>query len=58
MTLKDGEENTLTLLKTVPVDDKPAALEGFVGRVPAGYRLFPVQALAEVQFDHFRISAL
>ena len=51
VTLKDGEEETLTLLKNVTLGDKPATLEGLLGRVPAGYKLFPPHTLAEVQFS-------
>ena len=55
--LKDGEEQTLTLLRTLPMDGKPATLEGFVGRVPAGYKLFPVHTVAEIQFDDAKEEA-
>ena len=33
------------------LDGKAAVLEGFVGRVPAGYKLFPVHVIEEIQFD-------
>ena len=55
--LKDGEEQTLTLLRTVPLDGKTATLEGFVGRVPAGYKLFPVHTVAEIVFDEGKEEA-
>lgn len=55
--LKDGEEQTLTLLRTVPLDGKTATLEGFVGRVPAGYKLFPTHTVAEIQFDEGKEEA-
>ena len=48
--LKDGGEETLTLLTKPVLDGKPAALEGLLGRVPAGYKLFPVHTIAEVEF--------
>jgi hypothetical protein len=51
VSLKDGGEETLTLLETVPFEGKQARLLGFVGRVPAGYELFPVSAVAEITFD-------
>jgi hypothetical protein len=51
VTLKDGEEHTLTLLKATTIDGRPAALEGFLGKVRGGYRLFPVHTLTEVQLD-------
>jgi hypothetical protein len=51
VTSKDGEEQTLTLLKTITLDDKQAILEGFLGRVPAGYKLFPPHTISEIQFE-------
>jgi hypothetical protein len=47
--LKDGEE-TLTLITKPVLDGKPATVEGLLGRVPAGYKLFPVHTIAEVEF--------
>ena len=51
VTRKDGEEETLTLRETMPYEGKEARLLGFVGRVPVGYKLFPVSAIAEITFD-------
>jgi hypothetical protein len=51
VTLKDGNEETLTLLRTVMLDDKPAALEGFVGKIPGGYKLFPLVTISKIDFD-------
>lgn len=51
ITMKDGEEQTLALLRTIPLDDKQAVLEGFLGRVPAGYKLFPVHTIGDIEFD-------
>jgi hypothetical protein len=51
VTLKDGEEETLTLLPKGMIDGKEAVLEGLLGRVPAGFKLFPMHTIAEVQFD-------
>jgi hypothetical protein len=52
VTLKSGKEHTLTLLTTTnPEDGKPAQLEGLLGRVPGGYKLFPAHTILEVQFD-------
>lgn len=52
LTMKDGEESTLSLLKTVPLDDnKTMVLEGFLGRVPAGYKLFPPHTVTDIVFD-------
>jgi hypothetical protein len=50
VTWDTGEEQTLTLLPTVTLDGQPAALEGLVARVPAGYKLFPVHTITEVRF--------
>jgi hypothetical protein len=51
VTLKDAEEETYTLLPKITHDGKPATLEGFVGRVGFGYKLFPPHTIAEIQFD-------
>jgi hypothetical protein len=55
VTTKDGEDQTYTLLKTATIDDKPATLEGLVGKVRGGYKLFPASTFAsmhlDVQFD-------
>lgn len=51
VTLKDGETETYVLLKSAMLDGKPAQLQGLVGRVPAGYRLFPLHTVAELTFD-------
>lgn len=51
VTLKDGNEKTLTLLQAVTLDGKPATLEGLLGRVPAGYKLFPIHTIGEVEFE-------
>ncbi|HWG43947.1 MAG TPA: hypothetical protein VN688_14310 [Gemmataceae bacterium] len=51
VTLKDGGDETLTLLETIPFEGKQARLLGFVGRVPVGYKLFPSSAIAEITFD-------
>jgi hypothetical protein len=50
VTLKDGGVETLTLIAKPNLDGKPATLEGLLGRVPAGYKLFPVHTIAEVEF--------
>jgi hypothetical protein len=54
VTLKDGNSDTLTLLKNVSVDDKQATLIGLIGRVPAGYKLFPVHTCTEIHFDELK----
>lgn len=51
ITTKDGEETALTLLKTIDLDGKPAVLEGLIGRIPGGYRLFPIHTISDIQFD-------
>jgi hypothetical protein len=51
LSLKNGDEHTLTLLRTVSLDGRPAALQGLVGIVPAGYQEFPIHTVAEVRFD-------
>ncbi len=51
VTLKDGTEETLTLLRAVTLDGKPAEVVGLLGRVPAGYKLFPIHTFSEVVFE-------
>jgi hypothetical protein len=48
VTFKDGGEQTLTLLASVTLDGKPAVLEGLLGEVPAGFKLFPVHTVGEL----------
>jgi hypothetical protein len=49
VTLKDGTNMSTTLLQNVMIDDKPALLIGFLGDVPAGWKLFPVHTVADFQ---------
>jgi hypothetical protein len=35
----------------VTIDGRDAVLEGLMGRVPAGYKLFPMHTIGEVQFE-------
>ncbi len=52
VTLKDGKDGmtlSTTLLCNVTIDDKPALLLGFVGDVPAGWKLFPVHTVSDFQ---------
>jgi hypothetical protein len=51
VTMKAGGDETLTLLQKIPYEGSQASLIGLVGRVPAGYKLFPVAAIAEITFD-------
>lgn len=48
---KDGEEETLTLLRTIPHEGGMATLEGLLGRVATGYKLFPPHTFTEIVFD-------
>jgi hypothetical protein len=51
VTTKDGEEQTYTLLKTATIDGKPATLEGLVGTIRGGYKLYPASTLSEMHLD-------
>jgi hypothetical protein len=51
VTMKAGGDETLTLLHNISYEGGQASLVGLVGRVPAGYKLFPVAAIAEITFD-------
>ncbi len=47
-----GDKEKLTLLDATQLEgNTKAVLVGLVGRVPAGYRLFPASIIAEVRFD-------
>jgi hypothetical protein len=51
VTMKDGEETTYTLLNKATIDGKEATLEGLVGKVRGGYKLFPARTLASMRLD-------
>jgi hypothetical protein len=51
VTMKDGEEQTYTLLKAATIDGKEATLEGLVGKVRGGYKFFPEATLADMHLD-------
>lgn len=51
VTLKDGTEQTLSLLGSMPLDGKNAILEGLVGTIAAGYKLFPIHTVGEVSLE-------
>ncbi len=46
---KDGMDLSVSLLASFPIDGKPATLLGFVGTVPAGYRLFPIHTISQFE---------
>lgn len=48
---KGADDETERVLPTVMIDGKEATLAGFVGRVPAGYKLIPTLIIQEVEFD-------
>ncbi len=54
VTLKDGQEVTLTILANVMLDGEKAVLEGLVARVPAGYKFFYPHTIGEIQFDEVK----
>ena len=51
VTQKDGTTETLSLLTSMPLDGKPATLEGLLGEVPAGWKMFPIHTVAEINRD-------
>lgn len=52
VTLKNGQTHTLTLLEATTLDDnQPAQLIGLVGRVAAGWKLFPPHTIGAVRFE-------
>lgn len=48
---KDGEASTLTLLTSVPFEGQTATLTGLLGRVPEGYKIFPLKRVQRIDFD-------
>jgi hypothetical protein len=51
VTLKDGAQHTLSLLTKIDVENaKSATFEGLIGRVAAGYKLFPPHTIQQAQF--------
>lgn len=48
--LKDGNEEILTLLDSGDIDGTLCKLEGFLGRVPAGWKLFHPSVIKEISF--------
>jgi hypothetical protein len=48
---KDGEEASLTPVGTLPIDGQTGTLVGLVGKVPAGYKLFPLRRIYSIAFD-------
>lgn len=51
VTFKDGGTETLTALNRVKLDGKEASLIGFVGKVPAGWKIYPLHTIVELEFD-------
>jgi hypothetical protein len=49
--LKDGGDETLVLLPTIEMFGRKGTLEGVVGRVPVGWKLFPTASISEIVFD-------
>jgi hypothetical protein len=48
---KDGDDSTLTLLTTMPLDGENATLIGLLGKVSTGYKLFPAKRISVIEFD-------
>lgn len=51
VTLKDGADETLTLLEDGELDGKPVRLRGFLARTNAGWKIFPILTVTEIQFE-------
>jgi hypothetical protein len=49
--MKDGNDENLSLLRKVTLNEKPAELIALVARVPGGYKFFPLHTVAEIAFD-------
>jgi hypothetical protein len=51
VTRAGSEDSTLTLLERGTLDGQPAQLLGLVGKVPVGFKFFPVRRVASIHFD-------
>jgi hypothetical protein len=51
VSLKGGTEETFSLLSSGDIDGKPARLVGLLGRIPAGYKLYPAFTIKEITFE-------
>jgi hypothetical protein len=51
ISLKGGTEETFSLLSFGEIDGKAVRLVGLLGRVPAGYRLYPAFTIKEIAFE-------
>ena len=51
VTLDGEEEQTFTLLPKPMIDGKTATLAGLVGRVPVGWKLYPMHTIDAVQLE-------
>lgn len=51
VTFASGEETTLTVLRDPAIDGKRSLLEGLLGQSKAGYLVFPLGTVAELQMD-------
>ena len=49
VTLRDGNEHTLTLLSKIEQEQKEMVFVGMVGRVPVGFKVFPPHTIAELR---------
>jgi hypothetical protein len=54
--LKDGTDENFTLIRSPTLDGKKMTLEGILARVPAGYRIVPIHALAGVDFEKLDVE--
>jgi hypothetical protein len=50
LSLKDGNEETLTLMDSGELNDKAVKLEGLLAHSPAGWKLYPLHTITAVEF--------
>jgi hypothetical protein len=51
VTPKSGDESTYTLIESPTLEGGETKLLGLLGKIPAGYRRFPVKSISAVYFD-------
>lgn len=49
--VQKDDDSTLTLLQSTMIDGQTATLVGLLGKVPVGYKLFPVRRIQSIHFD-------
>jgi hypothetical protein len=55
-TMADGSQQSLTLVPAMTIDGKPATLEGLLGTVPAGFKIYPLHTVGELATEPIKAA--